>query len=313
MEVDPGTPLFNRQISSQQQQQLQDQNQPPTSPNSTKAKPPGAKIVKSIRPVGPRVVRPPPSSAETKPFECDEFADINPFASKPKIGFDSATSSSSSISNDQNIQEDINPFQTRRTLARSPSPPSQNRESTENLNDEWETHKKRTSSSAHRKSSISVNTANQQIQNEQQNQQQQQQQGSASPNTNQSSSTSVVSSTTDLSSASSISPQENQQIENKDECNEQNENNNDPFNTPPKVNNKITSRNSLSMTLTNDDSAFMPSGSGQLLDFESEFNQSNNQSNNSSTTNVDSVIFDSIFSNDTGMNQKNEIEEKNIF
>ncbi|CAF0941569.1 unnamed protein product [Brachionus calyciflorus] len=290
MEVDPGTPLFTRQLPSQQNQNTE--NQPPTSPNSTKINRP--KIVKPVRPP-PRMVRPP------LPNDNDFDADINPFQTRAKIGFDSATSSSSSISNENNqdyfLKEDINPFNTRRSLARSPSP-NKDQISQEETNgsandDEWETHKKRSNS----RRSVNNHHQNNQL---------------LSPTINQSSSVSVVSSTTDLSSTSSISPQENQvqnQESNEFESNDSetkeeniNENFSDPFNTPPKANNnKITSRSALSTTLTdsNNEDSNNFAASGQLLDFSTENQIQNQSANTSALLPADCVIFDSIFSNES--------------
>lgn len=265
MEVDPGTPLFSRQLPSQQQNK-NNEDQTPVSPNSTKTT--GPKIVKPVRPPA----RPSLSSENTnKTYEFDE--NINPFQSKPKIGFDSATSSSSSISNENNseyfLKEDINPFQSRRGLARSPSPNRlrvQQEEIGTNANDdEWESHKKRNTSRRSNQPS--------------------------SPTANQSTSVSVVSSTTDLSSASSVSPQEVQKEHQDNMINSKEENLNDPFQTPQKTN-QFPSRKSLSTTLTDNDE--------NSAHYSLENSNQNTSINTSSFLPPDSVIFDSIFSNDSG-------------
>ena len=272
MEVDPGTPLFSRQLAAQHSNEID--NQTPISPNSTR--PVGPKIVKSIRPPIRMARESLPSENGDKGYEFDE--NINPFQSKPKIGFDSATSSSSSISNENNseyyLKEDTNPFQSRRGLGRSPSPNrlrTQQEENCQNVNeDEWENHKKRSSTS--RRSNLPC-----------------------SPTANQSTSVSVVSSTTDLSSSSSISPQETQKENNQKQLIESNDQElNDPFKTPQKTS-KFAQRKSLSTTLTDNDE-----NSAQLNMENSSHNTSVN--NNSSFLPPDCVIFDSIFSNESGNN-----------
>lgn len=271
MEVDPGTPLFTRQLAAQHGNEISGQT--PISPNSTRSG--GAKIVKSIRPP-PRMTRESLTNENgDKGYEFDE--NTNPFQSKPKIGFDSATSSSSSISNENNsecyLKEDSNLFQTKPGLGRSPSPNRlrvHQEENCPNVNeDEWESHKKRSNNTS-RRSNLPC-----------------------SPTANQSTSVSVVSSTTDLSSSSSISPQETQKENNQKKLTESNDQElNDPFKTPQK-NSKLGTRKSLSTTLTENEE-----NSAQSIMENSNHNSSVNT--NSSFLPSDCVIFDSIFSNESG-------------
>lgn len=266
MEVDPGTPLFARQLAPQQNKDSE--NPTPVSPNTTKST--GPKIVKPIRP--PARVSRPSSENGDKTFEFDE--NTNPFQTKAKIGFDSATSSSSSISNEHNseyfLKEDMNPFNSRRGLTRSPSPSRLRVQQEDNCpntttEDEWESHKKRSGNNSRR--------SNQPF----------------SPTANQSASVSVVSSTTDLSSASSVSPQEVQKEHaDKTESNDLN----DPFQTPQKTTKFATHRKSLSTTLTDNDD--------NTTQFSLENSNHNSSVNSSSLLPPDSFIFDSIFSNESG-------------
>lgn len=371
MEVDttmnsvPSTPVPNKQhlqdqVSNGEQKTDSSQLSPINKQNISPTGKSGPKIVKPVRPNGARVVKPiVKQNTYDISYNDDEFANIDPFQSKPKVGVDSNSDDNNRPINDFNDIE--NPFQSKKILARSPSPNSRANKSANDtglageieytngytlengtpINDEWETHKKRLN--PNRKSTMTVNT---QLNGQDSNQ--------ISPN-NQISST--VSSTTDISSASSVSPnhqshqQQNIQTQqillssssssshttstssisssNKDDLigtklNDASSNDfnskmdTDPFNTPKQVNNKlsmITDRRStengdlnndfnnqftdtLSSHINNEnENVFKQQDFEKLIDFETNTNLPNDvQAINA----MNNVIFDSIFSNDTG-------------
>ena len=205
MDIDPSTPLPNKQkLNSQQQQQNFDhsfnsdencnlklslsptEKKQPGSPLSilngggNKLNGHGPKIVKSIRPNG---VSPSANIKSFKPQSInDSEYDDNPFKSKPKVGMEF----SSPPRND--IMDDVLTVN-----SRSPLSPNGNHNSDNMIHDEWESHKKRSSSSRkmnNQESPTATNLAENEIQQKQQ---------QTSPNLKQISS-SFVSSTTDISS-----------------------------------------------------------------------------------------------------------------
>ena len=177
MEVDPSTPQINRQKNSQQQQQHQQQQleqsynssdecnlklslspqeriitTSATSPTTAKPNGTGPKIIKSIRPTGGSPCNGKPGLAKPQHIieqqtNGDDYADVdldNPFKSKPKLGFDSSqVSPLPSSANRVDLIDTVN--------MRSPTSPNPNA-----VQDEWETHKKRSSST--RKSPTSLNS-----------------------------------------------------------------------------------------------------------------------------------------------------------
>lgn len=212
MEVDTTmsqTPLNTQRTVSRRPDEQPAFNDDEPKPTTT-AKPPihGAKIVKPIRPVGPRVVKPyvPPVAGD---FNEDKFANIDPFKSKPKVGIETTPTNNpadapSSSYRDLNNEDDGLSTPTRQsapasTTATTPTsnisttPPATAAEQ-DNQQDEWESHKKRSSSSG-RKSFSKM------IQDESTTKTSQQ---DTSPPTKQTSS--IVSSSTDLSSSVSSSP-----------------------------------------------------------------------------------------------------------
>jgi hypothetical protein len=204
MEVDPSTPVPNKQklISHQFQQNFDrsynsDDNcnlKLSLSPTEKKLLSPssivnggnklnghGPKIVKSIRPNG---VSPNAKTIKPQTISDGEYSD-NPFMSKPKVGFEFNSPPRNEINADEMLTVD----------SHSPLSPNSNDNM---LHDEWESHKKRSSTTRkmnnHESPTANLSETNIQVKQ----QQQQQQQPQTSPNLKQVSS--FVSSTTDISS-----------------------------------------------------------------------------------------------------------------
>lgn len=179
----PQTPLNNR-VKQRPTDDSLTKSSEETSENLSDAKPfakppiSGAKIIKPI----PRPKLTKPYVPQANDFNEDDFVNLDPFKSKPKIGFESSSTSSTSI-----------------TSTNMNTNPSNDDLLNENqLSDEWETHKKK--SPNNNRKSLTKTSPNHEDTNSTHKTSQQE----TSPPTKQTSS--VVSSNTDLSSSVSSSP-----------------------------------------------------------------------------------------------------------
>jgi len=251
----------------------------------------GAKIVKPIKagaPINTKVIR--PQSHSSYNGDLDELANIDPFKTRSKV----MTDSNESLH--QTPQLELRP------RSASSSPQSQQIASNDvpkqaEFNDEWETHKKKHNSKSNSPISVSIMNNGTLHQHPHESHQQNQQNQQNSPIQTNTASSSAVSSSTDLSTASSSSispPEQNFQC---------NINTNDPFLTPQRnFTSTITSTSeTTSATIGN-----LIDTSENLIFNSSTCNQNVNargsSENTASSFTPDSVIFDSIFSNDGGNN-----------